>query len=48
MSKRVLDDKYVTAIKAIWQTKLFTLTEIGEIFYISRTTVRRYVDLKEG
>jgi hypothetical protein len=46
MSKRVLDDKYIIAIKAIWETGLFNLTEIGKIFYINRSTVKRYIDLK--
>lgn len=46
MSKRVLDDKYILAIKAIWETKQFTLKEIGKIFSIDRTTVKRYLKVE--
>lgn len=43
MSKKVLDDKYIKAVKAVWETGLFNLTEIGKIFYIHRKTVKRYL-----
>jgi predicted transcriptional regulator len=43
MSRRVLEDRYVLAVKAVWQTGQFTMTEIAEMFYIHRNTVKRYI-----
>jgi response regulator of citrate/malate metabolism len=43
MSRRVLDDRYVLAVKAVWQTGQFSMREIAKIFLIDRTTVKRYI-----
>lgn len=46
MSIMVLDDRYIKAIQAIYRTKLFTLTEIGKMFHVSRTTIQRYLNVR--
>jgi predicted transcriptional regulator len=43
MSRRVLEDRYVLAVKAVWNTKQFTMTEIAKMFFIDRNTVKRYI-----
>jgi response regulator of citrate/malate metabolism len=46
MSKRVLDDRLILAVKAVYSTGVFTYAEVGKMFYISRNTVRRYMDVE--
>ena len=44
MSERTaLDDRFIEAVRAVWSTEKFTLTEVGKIFNIHRNTVARYV-----
>jgi len=43
MKPKALEDKYIKAILVIWNTGLFTKTEISKIFFIDRTTVAKYI-----
>jgi len=43
MKPKALEDKYIKAILAIWNTGLFTKTELGKMFYVDRTTVANYI-----
>lgn len=42
-ARKALEPKYIEAVRAVCDTGLFTYAEIGKMFYISRTTVKRYV-----